>query len=140
MANLSHLINTYNNIFLKMDIEGCEYPWLLSLTDDNLKKIKQIVIEFHGINDDSWNAKYNDKLECFKKLFNTHYLIHAHGNNFSGLQNKIPDVIELTYLRKDILNEEPELNIIQLPITNLDFPCNGHQLDYSLNFHPFVNN
>ena len=29
-VNLHGLINHYNNIFLKMDIEGCEYDWLLS--------------------------------------------------------------------------------------------------------------
>ena len=41
---------------------------------------------------------------------NTHYIIHAHGNNCSGTQNNVPDVIELTYLRKDYFNEEPKLN------------------------------
>ena len=33
-TNLDFLIEQYNNIFLKMDIEGGEYPWLLSL-DEN---------------------------------------------------------------------------------------------------------
>jgi FkbM family methyltransferase len=138
-ANLSQLINNYNNIFLKMDIEGCEYDWLLSLTQENLNKFKQIVIEFHGINDDSWGKTYNKKLECFKLLSNTHYIIHAHGNNYSGTQNKIPDVIELTYLRKDYFSEQPEINTTNLPIMNLDFPCNPSLNDYSLNFYPFVN-
>jgi len=138
-ANLSQLINHYNNIFLKMDIEGCEYDWLLSLTQENLNKFKQIVIEFHGINDNSWGKKYNEKIECFKLLSNTHYIIHAHGNNFSGLQNKIPDVIELTYLRKDSFTEEPKLNTTRLPIPKLDFPCNKNAIDYQLNFNPFVN-
>ena len=34
-SNLSYLTNNYNNIFLKMDIEGGEYPWLLQI-DENL--------------------------------------------------------------------------------------------------------
>lgn len=138
-ANLSQLINNYNNIFLKMDIEGCEYDWLLSLSEENLSKFKQIVIEFHGINDDSWGKNYDKKLECFKLLSNTHYIIHAHGNNYSGTQNKIPDVIELTYLRKVYFNEEPKINTTKLPISNLDFPCNKNANDYELNFYPFVN-
>lgn len=27
-ATLEYFMNKYNDIFLKMDIEGCEYPWL----------------------------------------------------------------------------------------------------------------
>ena len=138
-ANLSQLINNYNNIFLKMDIEGCEYDWLLSLTQENLNKFKQIVIEFHGINNDSWGKTYDKKMECLEAISKTHYIIHAHGNNFSGAQNKIPDVIELTYLRKDYFTEEPTLNTTILPIPNLDFPCNGNVADYQLIFYPFVN-
>jgi hypothetical protein len=30
-TDLSFLFDQYSNIFLKMDIEGGEYPWLLSL-------------------------------------------------------------------------------------------------------------
>jgi FkbM family methyltransferase len=138
MANLSQLINHYNNIFLKMDIEGCEYDWLLSLTQENLNKFKQIVIEFHGINDDSWGKTYDKKIECLKAISKTHYIIHAHGNTCSGTQNNIPDVIELTYLRKNYFTENPELNTTKLPIINLDF-SNSSNPDYQLNFYPFVN-
>ena len=138
-ANLSYLINKYNNIFLKMDIEGCEYDWLLSLTQENLNKFKQIVIEFHGINDDSWGKTHNKKIECLELISKTHYIIHAHGNTCSSIQNKIPDVIELTYLRKNFFTEEPKLNTTILPVPNLDFSCNPNVSDYSLNFYPFVN-
>ena len=39
-----------------MDIEGGEYPWLLSIDSNKLNKIKQIVIEFHGITNNSWGV------------------------------------------------------------------------------------
>lgn len=55
-TNLSHLISKYSNIFLKMDIEGYEYPWLLSLTCEQLHKFKQITFEFHGITNNSWGV------------------------------------------------------------------------------------
>jgi len=138
-ANLSQLINYYNNIFLKMDIEGCEYDWLLSLTEVNLNKFKQIVIEFHGINDDSWENTYSKKMECLKLISKTHYIIHAHGNNHGGIQNNIPDVLEVTYLRKSFFIEEPQLNTTILPIPNLDFPCHIHNPEHCLNAYPFVN-
>ena len=138
-ANLSYFIEKYNNIFLKMDIEGGEYPWLLSLNQDNLNKFKQIAIEFHGIYDDSFGNDYNSKLNCFKKLYNTHYLIHIHGNNYTQKNtNGIPDVVELTYIRKDYFIEEPKLNTTILPIPGLDFPNTNNGPELSLNFEPFV--
>lgn len=138
-TNLHSLINKYNNIFLKMDIEGGEIPWLLSLNDELLNKFKQIVIEFHGTNDDTWNATLNDKITCFEKLANTHYLIHAHGNNNGNTQNNIPDVIELTYIHKSLFDLTPKLNSTILPIHNLDFSNVIGKTDINLSFYPFVN-
>lgn len=139
-ANLNYFTDNYNNIFLKMDIEGSEYSWLKSLSEDRLKKFKQIVIEFHGINDDSWNTELVDKIECFKKLTTTHYAVHIHGNNHGPLTENIPDTVEITYIRKDqINNDNLKLNTIQLPIPDLDFPNNPEKNDYDLNFPPFVN-
>ena len=138
-TNLHELIDKYNNIFLKMDIEGGEYPWLLSIDSNKLNKIKQIVIEFHGITNNSWGCNYNDKVKCLEKLSNTHYIIHAHGNNYGPVVNNIPDVIELTYVNKNYFNSTPELNTLPLPIVNLDYPNNSNITDINLNFIPFVN-
>jgi hypothetical protein len=138
-TNLSYLTNKYNNIFLKMDIEGGEYPWLLQIDETQLNKFKQIIIEFHGITNNGWNCNYNDKVKCLEKLSKTHYIIHAHGNNFGHTFNNIPDVIELTYVNKQYFNSVPGLNIQSLPIANLDFPNNTSNQDINLNFYPFVN-
>jgi hypothetical protein len=137
-VNLSGLMDFYNNIFLKMDIDGHEYKWLLSLNEIQLKKFKQIAIEFHGINDNSRNVLQSDKIKCFEKLNNTHYIIHIHGNNHSKKTNNIPDVVELTYIRKDFFTNTPEFNKQLLPINNLDYPNCINRRDYNLNFHPFV--
>jgi hypothetical protein len=136
-TNLSFLTEKYNNIFLKMDIEGGEYPWLLQIDKTQLNKFKQIVIEFHGITNDGWGCNYNDKVKCLQKLLNTHYLIHAHGNNYGPIQNNIPDVIELTYVNKNYFETPPELNTQPLPIPNLDYG-NCNRSDYNLNFYPFT--
>lgn len=137
-SNLSYFIEKYNNIFLKMDIEGGEYLWLSSLNNDSLKKFKQIVIEFHGINDDSFGINYYDKSKCIKKLYKTHYLIHIHGNNCCATTNNIPNVVELTYIRKDYFTSIPNLNTTSLPIPDLDFPNIDNFDDLLLNFEPFV--
>jgi len=130
----------YNNIFLKMDIEGCEVEWLESLNESDLKHYKQIAIEFHGINDDSYNRTYIRKFECFKKLSSTHFLIHAHGNNWSGNSfinyTHVPDVIELTYIRKDTLIN-PVFNTLPLPMESIDFKNNIDNPEINLNHPPF---
>ena len=81
-TNLHKIINNYQNIFLKMDIEGCEYKWLHSLSNEHLSKISQIVIEFHSkyFNLPRFNDKY--LYSVFEKLNKTHYLMHLHGNNY----------------------------------------------------------
>jgi hypothetical protein len=135
-TNLSHLTSSYANIFLKMDIEGCEYPWLLQCSD--LHKFKQIVIEFHGINDDSWNCSYENKIKCFEKLSSTHYIVHAHGNNHGSSRNGIPDVIELTYVNKNYFASPPPLNRKKLPIVGMDFACRKGFPDCDLQRFPFV--
>jgi len=138
-CNLSFLMDTYNNIFLKMDIESGEYPWLFSLSEESLRKFKQIVIEFHGINDNGWNCDLSDKIKCLEKLSNTHYIIHAHGNNWGPVLNNIPDVIELTYINKKYFDSIPEPNTHQLPDPYIDFPNKLGHVDINLNFPPFVN-
>ena len=137
-SNLFLLIEKYNNIFLKMDIEGGEYQWLLVLDEEKLNNFKQIVIEFHGITNDGWNCNYNDKIKCLEKLSKTHYIVHAHGNNHGPVSNNIPDVIELTYVNKKYFNSPPKLNNKVLPIPYLDFPNCTILNDINLNFFPFV--
>jgi len=82
------------------------------------------------------------KKNVFSKLSKTHFLIHAHGNNYAGTQLvnnfPIPNVIELTYIRKDCL-QNISLNKEPLP-SSLDFPNDTKKnLDLNLNFYPFVN-
>jgi hypothetical protein len=137
-TDLSFLTETYNNIFLKIDIEGGEYPWLLEIDETQLNKFKQIIIEFHGITDNGWNCNYDDKIKCLEKLSKTHYIVHAHGNNFGPICNNIPDVIELTYVNKNYFDSVPDLNTEHLPVPNLDFPNWIVRRDINLNFYPFV--
>ena len=137
-SNLSFLTEKYDNIFLKMDIEGGEYPWLLQIDESQLNKFKQIVIEFHGITDNGWGFNYSDKVKCLEKLSMTHYIIHAHGNNFGPVRNNIPDVVEITYVNKKYFSSVPQVNKQKLPIDNLDFPNNISEKDINMDCYPFV--
>ena len=78
-------------------------------------------------------------LKCLKKLSNTHYIIHANGNNNSPVIDNIPNVIELTYINKKYFKTTPELNKTTLPVLNLDYPNDLKYKDINLNLYPFVN-
>jgi len=113
-TNLYNEINNYNNVFLKMDIEGHEVKWLLSQSTEILKKIKQLVIEFHY--EDGKKIFTNEqKWKSIKKLNETHMLVHFHANNggagggeraieiVDGV--RIPNTFECTYIRKNEIEE-----------------------------------
>jgi hypothetical protein len=122
-----------------MDIEGGEYPWLMRMTADDLRKIKQLVIEFHGITGTGWGHSFEDKWACIKKLSETHYIVHAHGNNYGPVLSHIPDVIELTCIEKSYFSDGvPALNKSPLPILGVDFANCSRRHDIDLNVYPFV--
>jgi hypothetical protein len=154
--NLEWLFSKYNNIFMKMDIEGAEYKYILSLDENKLLKIKQLVFELHAINDNnhygsgnectlftdmSGDESYAMKLNFFKKMATTHYLVHVHANNGGGYtiinNNYIPNVIEVAYIRKDLI-PTPKLNTQKFPVNNLDYNNYSHcPPSPELSFPPF---
>lgn len=81
-TDMKDLIKNYDNIFLKMDIEGSEFDWINNLTNIEINKFKQICIEFHLEHECSNHISLTNKLNAIKKLANTHYCVHFHGNNW----------------------------------------------------------
>lgn len=147
-TNLIDMINKFNNIMLKMDIETYEFRWINTLTIDNLNKFKQIVIEFHFPFDDYSLANLDKptssefKLSMLKKLSETHYLIHLHPNTACGtrLYNNIlvPNVFECTYVRKNC-QEHIGYNNIKIPHP-LDMKNRLTDIEIYLSEYPFCIN
>ena len=102
VTNLHSIINSTDSIFVKMDIEGGEIPWIKSLSDEQMNKFEQIVMEFH------WPFS-NNEIDVFDKINRNHYLIHFHGNNCCGVRNHngviVPNIFECTYLHKKQYNK-----------------------------------
>lgn len=145
-TNLNEETDPFNNIFIKMDIEGHEWKWLKSFK--NLDKVKQIVVEVHGLFHNphtyDWtkhsNYDYQDVIDGLKKINETHYLVHFHSNNsaeYANLDGKeLPTVGELTYIRKrDCLIDG--LNKTALPIGGLDFANGTDRHDLKFSEYPF---
>lgn len=94
-TNLREYFDQYNNIFMKLDIEGGEDDLFDSLTDQDLTKIKQLVIEFHS----------HTQVKIPTRLLKTHWLVHIHVNNYQSQVTidghvMLPEIFECTYVRK----------------------------------------
>lgn len=137
-TNLASLTDRYSNIFLKIDVEGGEFPWIQSLSKEQLSKFKQVVMEYHGSHNDSWGSPYSIKKACYAKMAETHYLVHAHGNNARSATMYIPNTLEVTYIRKDLVEGDLPLNTTPLPIDGIDYPNNINRPDHRMNIYPFV--
>ena len=94
-----------SEILFFIDIEGSEYDLIMNLERSNLEVCQQITIEFHDI---FKQVTQNNVVifDALTKLRETHELISVHGNNY-GASFQVngmdyPDVLETTWLRKDL--------------------------------------
>ena len=94
-----------NDMILQMDIEGAEYPVLLSTPPEVLKRFRIIIIEFHGL--DTLAEKRGLELIdlTFEKLLADFDVVHTHVNNCAKIIShagfELPPVMEFTFHRKD---------------------------------------
>ena len=63
-SDLREIIQQYDNVFLKMDIRGDEYVWLLSLPNNALNSFKQMVITFNDVNYNPTKTRAINKIKC----------------------------------------------------------------------------
>lgn len=86
------------SLLLKMDIEGGEWPTLAGSDLETLKKFRQLVIEFHDLENEETHELY---LQVMQKLLKAGFkVVHVHGNNYAGVYEKdqlrLPNVVEVT--------------------------------------------
>jgi hypothetical protein len=94
-------------LLLQMDIEGGEYETLLAASPALLAKFRILVIEFHWL-PELWNQPFFALASrTFRKLLETHDVVHIHPNNCCGSVTsaglEIPRIAEFTLLRHDRL-------------------------------------
>ncbi len=97
---------------LQIDIEGAEYRNLLHASEDTLARFRMIVIELHGLyllRDSAFmRGIFRPVMQKLAKQF---VCCHAHGNNCCGTAHytdewSVPNVLELTFLRRDRVRAE----------------------------------
>jgi hypothetical protein len=67
-------------IVLKMDVEGAEWDSLLSVPDEALQRIDEMVVEFHGAGDER-NGTQEQKRQVVERLKRFFEIGHIHFNN-----------------------------------------------------------
>lgn len=98
------------DLLMQMDIEGAEYRNLLSVSDDTLRRFRIIVLELHDLHYMKCALVLREVISpLLRRLARTFSVAHAHPNNccgdfaIPGSSIRIPNVFELTYVRKDRL-------------------------------------
>lgn len=148
-TNLKNYMDSFENIFMKIDIEGHEFRLFPEL-ESYMSKIKQLVLEIHSPGDIKLHPTYFKGLEdidhqfmfnMFAMINKTHTLVHVHANN--GCQSHIcdgvilPNVFECTFIRNDFVTDKlPNKTPLPLPI---DMRNIVDRPDYFINYYPFVN-
>lgn len=132
------------NLLMCIDIEGGEYEILPNMKEENLLKFSQISIEIHWIGGENrivdgvpqnGGRTLDDNGECVIKMLeklNKHfYLYHIHINNGANPFENFPDVIECSYLRKDLytqVDKEFSRHLVTIHKETKSYPLDG--LDY----------
>ena len=115
------------NIFLKVDIEGYEFKILDDILDNKMM-FHALAMEIHNI-----HVEENNFDKFMEKLQRDFYVYHLHANNYGNLQKKdgMPDVIEISCIRKDIVPSPCFYpNLSHLPLEGVDFPNDLKAADF----------
>jgi FkbM family methyltransferase len=137
-VSLSDCIDKFpkdSDLILKMDIEGAEWDVLNNLESATLQRFQQIIIELHGIHQFNNDLQFSKITSSLEKLAANHQIVNLHANNWAGFEIianvPVPDVLEVTYLRKNLLEvfENADPNAL-----NLNWPCNPDSDEISLSF------
>ncbi len=111
------------NLLLQMEFEGAEYSVLIHEDIDTLERFACMVIEFHGMDRlfrEDFFLMHSDIMEKIYSLFS---VVHAHPNNCCGFVERggvrVPRVVELTFLRNDLVK----------PFQTNEEICLPHSLD-----------
>jgi hypothetical protein len=111
------------SLLLKIDVEAAEWKIFAEEPVKNLKKFREIVVEYHWLHEVENHKLY---LEAVRKIEKAGFSVsHMHGNNYGGGMQEfgkysIPDVIEVAYIQtpKDGCAANIPYNIPELDMPN----------------------
>eukprot|EP00928_Gymnodinium_smaydae_P078992 TRINITY_DN63024_c0_g1_i1.p1 TRINITY_DN63024_c0_g1~~TRINITY_DN63024_c0_g1_i1.p1 ORF type:complete len:392 (+),score=7.75 TRINITY_DN63024_c0_g1_i1:54-1229(+) len=123
LAPVSHQPQVGGDLLLKVDVEGSEWDALRKARRSDLQRMRQIVVEFHGLNRVHYHRAFYRALQ---KVLGAGFVIaHIHGNNFAPMvmfdhgRYLLPNALEVTFVnRKAMLTTDIEClaHVEDLPI------------------------
>ncbi|MBR0655656.1 FkbM family methyltransferase [Plastoroseomonas arctica] len=126
------------DLILKMDIEGAEYPSLDAIPRSALRRFSMMSFEFHEFHQ-LGNPAVRAKMQpVFEKLAQDFTIFHVHANNnrplglVSGFT--VADYYELSYVRTDLVKRKPNRTLYPMPLD----PPNVGKPELPLWFFPFL--
>jgi hypothetical protein len=94
-----------SDMILQMDIEGAEYPVLLSSSRETIRRFRTIIVEFHSLELLAERSGFQLIDLAFGRLREDFDIVHAHVNNCTSVRRyagfDLPPVMEFTFHRKD---------------------------------------
>jgi hypothetical protein len=124
---LKEYLNGAKNIFLKVDIEGYEYVVVNDIVK-NKDRFHALAMEVHNMHLEQ--EKFSDFMKSLETSF---YVYHIHANNYGSTtkENGLPDVVEISCIRKDLVHSASFYeSMSHLPIAGIDFPNNPVAADF----------
>ncbi|MEO0543377.1 MAG: FkbM family methyltransferase [Pseudomonadota bacterium] len=104
---------------LQMDIEGGEYDVLTFETADRLAQFSIMIVEFHGLHKLFDKQFLRGVSSIFEKIYHHFSIAHVHPNNCNAIVGldgvEVPPVIEVTFIRNDLVDSFASTNGISLP-------------------------
>ncbi len=112
------------DVFVKLDIEGGEYPLLGSLVAHR-ERITGLVMELHLV------SEHADQISQFIDGFDSHVLTFVRANNAGGTDaNGMPRLLEMTWTRRDLfVGGEPDMGPITYQNVSGLPPCASLRID-----------
>lgn len=102
------------DLLLKVDVEGKEWNAFTDARLKDLRRMRQIVVEFHAIAHDEFHDAY---VKTLKRILKAGFVVaHIHGNNngpmalFGNGRFKLADDVEVTFINKLALSAAVDTN------------------------------
>lgn len=114
-------------VFLKLDVEGAEYPFFNNASLNTYENVTGIICEFHNLHTQLGLSEFKKTIVRLQEYFD---IIHVHGNNFGKLISEeeflFPQTPELSFINKNLANKNTKFQDVNYPLAGLDFPnCTG---------------
>jgi hypothetical protein len=117
----NEIIKPHEDYILKIDIEGDEYKILPLIEEEDLARMRIVILEFHHFTNIITPMGYNLMETIMNKIQKNHTIVHVNPNSYSPCISftkkiKLYDLLEITLLRNDRITEKREQLIFPHPL------------------------